>query len=367
MEKLPIYKITIDPEYAGEGEDLGIDMIAFTATPAILTKGVAFSATGKKVSFKDETKARIAAPAMIPGEIYRSDEWGEYYVQFSKEEIEKLHSKFMRNLSNKNIFNIEHDGSQVAPAYVLEAWLVGKDNLADRSYSEFGIEVPEGSLFMVAQVTDNEYFQELVKEEKTGFSIEGILGMKLSNIPKQKLSMKKEDLKKMKRYSAEFAEAGVDETSMLTIVGESIEPGQKVIVIDETLAPVEGWTGEVTIEGYEKVKIEDGVITEITETESEEFAEISEEEETAPAEETSAEEESTSTYAITPEEQTLIVTEVMTILESKFEEIYSMIAEIKSALKPVEEETVVEEAPVAMSFAQKFVEVSRFLQKPTIN
>jgi hypothetical protein len=179
--------------------------------------------------------------------------------------------------------------------------------------------------------------------------------------------MKKEDLKKMKRYSAEFAEAGVDETSMLTIVGESIEPGQKVIVIDENLAPVEGWTGEVTIEGYEKIKIEDGVITEITETESEEFAEISEEEETAPAEEASAEEESTSTYAITPEEQTAIVTEVMTILESKFEEIYSMIAEIKSALKPVEEEAVVEEAPVAMSFAQKFVEVSRFLQKPTIN
>jgi len=363
MEKLPIYKITIDPEYAGEGEDLGIDMIAFTATPAILTKGVAFSATGKKVSFKDETKARIAAPAMIPGEIYRSDEWGEYYVQFSKEEIEKLHSKFMRNLSNKNIFNIEHDGSQVAPAYVLEAWLVGKDNLADRSYSEFGIEVPEGSLFMVAQVTDKEYFQELVKEEKTGFSIEGILGMKLSNIPKQKLSMKKKNLKSMKRYSATFTEAGVDESSMLTVVADSIASGQEVIVIDESLTPVEGWTGEVEIEG-EQIKIEDGVITEVSAPATEEVEMAEEEEEVT--EEVAEEEEEVSTYAITPEEQTAIVTEVMTILESKFEEIYSMIAEIKTVLKPVEEEEV-ESEPVAMSFTQKFVEVSRFLQKPTIN
>lgn len=362
MEKLPIYKITIDEEYAGEGEDLGIDMIAFTATPAILTKGVAFSATGKKVSFKDSNKSRIAGPAMIPGEIYRSDEWGEYYVQFSKEEIEKLHSKFMRNLSNKNIFNIEHDASEIAPAYVLECWLVGEDTKGDRSYSEFGIEVPEGSLFIVAQVTDKEYFSQLVAEEKTGFSIEGILGMKLGAHIKQKLSMKKKNLKSMKRYSASFAEAGVDESSMLTVVAESITPGQEVIVIDETLTPVEGWTGEVEIEG-ETVKIEEGVITEVSESESEEFAEISEEEEVT--EEVSDEEE-VSTYAITPEEQTAIVTEVMTILESKFEEIYSMIAEIKSTLKPVEEEEV-ESEPVAMSFTQKFVQVSKFLQKPTIN
>jgi hypothetical protein len=362
MEDLPIFKITIDPEYAGEGEDLGIDAIAFTATPAILTKGVAFSGTQKYHSFKDASKQRIAGPAMIPGEIYRNDSWGEYYVQFSKEEIEKLHSKFMRNLTNKNIFNVEHDASEPVPAYVLEAWLVGKDTKADRSWSEFGVDVPEGSLFIVAQVTDKEYFSQLVKEEKTGFSIEGILGMKLSNIIKQKSSMKKKNLKSMKRYSAMFAEAGVDESSMLTVVAESITPGQEVIVIDETLTPVEGWTGEVEIEG-ETVKIEEGVIAEVTETETEEFAETSEEEEVA---EEVAEEEEVSTYAITPEEQTAIVTEVMTILESKFEEIYSMIAEVKSALKPVEEEEV-ESEPVAMSFTQKFVQVSKFLQKPTIN
>ncbi len=38
---IPIYKITIDPEYS-DGEELGIEQIAFTSTPAIITKGMSF-------------------------------------------------------------------------------------------------------------------------------------------------------------------------------------------------------------------------------------------------------------------------------------------------------------------------------------
>lgn len=43
MKNLPTFKITIDPAYS-EGEKLGIDKIAHTATPAIKIKGVAFRA-----------------------------------------------------------------------------------------------------------------------------------------------------------------------------------------------------------------------------------------------------------------------------------------------------------------------------------
>ena len=39
---LPIYKITIDDEYS-DGENLGIEMIAFTNLPAIKVKGMAVS------------------------------------------------------------------------------------------------------------------------------------------------------------------------------------------------------------------------------------------------------------------------------------------------------------------------------------
>jgi len=64
---LPIYKITIDPEYS-DGEDLGIEQIAFTSNPAIKVKGMAFSQEVKML-FADDLKYRVTAPAMIPMEI----------------------------------------------------------------------------------------------------------------------------------------------------------------------------------------------------------------------------------------------------------------------------------------------------------
>ena len=91
---LPIYKITIDPDYS-DGEDLGIEQIAFTSQPAIKVKGMAFNQAERMV-FADDLKYRITAPAMIPMEIYRKDdEQGEYYVQFSEDTIAKIHEKFM--------------------------------------------------------------------------------------------------------------------------------------------------------------------------------------------------------------------------------------------------------------------------------
>ena len=183
MQPLDKFKITIDPEYSTNGEDLGIEQIAYTANPAVKIKGMAFnSQEAKLLSFADEPKMRIAAPVLIPMDIYRNDDMGEYYVQFTSEEIEKIHQKFMANLNNSGIFNVEHNSDIQVPAYILECWLVGNDNKADRSYSEFGIEVPAGTLFAVSQITDKNYYNQLVANNQTGFSIEGFLGLKLSEI-----------------------------------------------------------------------------------------------------------------------------------------------------------------------------------------
>ncbi len=176
---LPIYKITIDPEYS-DGEDLGIEQIAFTSTPAIKVKGMAFN-QAQSFFFADATKYRIVAPAMIPMEIYRrDDESGEYYVQFTEEVIEQIYTKFMRDLNNRNLFNLEHETERTVPAYILESWIVEKPK-EDKAYTSYGIEVPKGTLMLTAQVTDVDYYEKLVKDEQIGFSIEGFLGLKLSN------------------------------------------------------------------------------------------------------------------------------------------------------------------------------------------
>lgn len=175
---LPIYKITIEDEYA-DGENLGIEMIAFTNMPAIKVKGMAFNSE-KKMMFADDVKYRITAPAMIPMDIYRRDsEEGDYYVQFTADVIEKIHAKFMADLRNRDIFNLEHDTDKKVPAYILETWIVDNPT-KDKAFSTFGIEVPEGTLMVTAQVTDPDYYNKLVEEGQVGFSIEGFLGLKLS-------------------------------------------------------------------------------------------------------------------------------------------------------------------------------------------
>ena len=189
MKDLLSYKITIDPEYS-EGEDLGIKNIAFTSKPAIKVKGFAFSQETKQLTFSDDLKYRVAGPIMIPMEIYRSDADEEYYVQFTEQEIEDIHSKFMENYSNQDVFNLEHNNVNKVPAYILEAILVDSENKVNMIKQEYNIDVPIGTSFIVSQITDTNYYDELIKQGQVGFSIEGFLGMKLSEMNKIKLTNK---------------------------------------------------------------------------------------------------------------------------------------------------------------------------------
>lgn len=222
--KLPIYRISIDDEFS-DGEDLGINAIAFTANPAIKTKGLAFSSDEKiekKQYYADKVKNRIAAPIMIPMDIYRCDEYEEYYVQFTESEIERMYSKFMKNFTNRQVFNLEHDNEDKVNAYVLEAWIVENPE-RDKAFSTYGIKVPKGTIMMVAQVADKQTYDNLVANEQTGFSIEGFLGLSLSEIINKKIQKEQqmnEEKFEMKLPAGEFEMGGktyiVDENGVIT-------------------------------------------------------------------------------------------------------------------------------------------------------
>jgi len=235
IKDLPIYKITIDPEYS-DGEDLGIEQIAFTDSPAVKVKGMAFSNVEKRF-FSDNLKYRVTAPAMIPMEIYRrDDEAGDYFVSFDEQTIEQIYVKFMRDLQNRNVFNLEHDKEQSVPAYILEAWIV-ENPKQDKAFTTYNIDVPKGTLMLTAQVTDKDYYSELVKNEQVGFSIEGFLGMKLS--------------KHINRYNMNFPD------------GEHLIEGKIYIVKDGEVVEIkEAEMEEVTEEVTEEVAMEDTAVTE---------------------------------------------------------------------------------------------------------
>jgi len=320
-KNIPTYKITIDPAYAENGEDLGIEQIAFTANPAIKVKGMAFSSEAKPMFFSDELKYRITAPALIPMDIYRYDDDAkqEYFVQFTKEEIENIHGKFMRDMVNRDLFNLEHDTEKTVPAYVLEAWIV-ENPKKDKAYSSFGIEVPEGTLMVTAQVTDKEYYAELVSEEQIGFSIEGYLGMKLS-----------------------------EQTNKNQINMNKLPDGEHLI------------EGKIYV-------VKDGEVVEIKEVEKVEASEEVALEDTVVEEETTVETTEEETMAVDPElDAEAVLAIVKPAIEEQVNQLVAMIADLQNQLDQaltdeVEEEVEMSEA-VALSVQQRFSNVNKFINK----
>ena len=309
---LPMYKITIDPQYAEDGEDLGIEQIAFTNTPAIKVKGLSFSNQSKVVKFADDLKYRIVAPAMIPMQIYRCDDDGfEYEVEFSVEEIEAIHGKFMQDMRNKDLFNLEHDQSKTVPAYILESWIVDNPK-QDKAYSTYGIEVPTGTLMVTAQVTDTDYYNKLVENDQVGFSIEGFLGLKL------KEQLKLNSMNKLPD-------------------GEHLIEGKIYVV-----------------KGGDVIDIKEVPLEDVAATEEVEMAETVVEEETEVETETPAEEE----MAVDPTaDAEAILAIVNPVIEEQVNQLVAMIADLKNQFEEAMATETVEETMsenVALSVHEKF-------------
>lgn len=314
MEGLPTYKVTIDEEYNDGNEPLGIDQVAFTANPAVLVKGVAFH-SHKKQAFSDDKKYRITAPALIPMDIYRRDEEGEYYVQFSTDEIENLFKDFMFNLNNKDLFNLEHDAGQTVPAYVLEAWLVDNPEL-DKAKSTFGIDVPKGTLMVTAQLTDVEYYNKLVEDGQVGFSIEGFLGLKLSN---------------------------QINTNMKLPDGEHLIDGKVYVVKDGEVIEVKDEEVAMAAEPTEETEVvEEEMAEEVVEEEVVEEAEMA----VDPAADSEA-----------------ILAIVMPLIEEKIAEVLQVIADLKNEMTETTEAAPEEEVQMELSGMQRFSNITKFLQK----
>lgn len=332
MENLPIYEVTVSKEYQTGEEELGMDQIAFTNDPAILVKGVAFRSQEQKKLFADDKKYRITAPAMIPMDIYRADESGEYEVRFTEKEIENIHSKFMANLTNKDLFNVEHNEEDKAPAYILEAWIVDKPK-EDKAYSSFGIQVPKGSLMLTAQITDKDFYNKIVESGAFGFSIEAFLGLKeptkLSNnlntnnmtLPNGKFTL---DGKEYEVIDGKVTEVQLAEVDNEAVASTEVEAEAETEAVAEPVAEV----AEVEM-------MEDG---EKPEEEAEMMEKPKEEE-----------------MAVDPEmDAEAIQSIVQPMLDAAMAEVLQVIAELKEEMGESVEEAPAEDAEVNMSASLGF-------------
>lgn len=322
MDELVKYKILKKDLETGE-EFTGLDEIAFTSDPAIITKGLAFSAV-KRMHFSDKPKMRIVAPAMIPMDIYRNQDGDEFEVTFTAEQIEEIHKELMMKTREGNLFNFEHDKTDKVPAYILEAWIVDNPK-EDKAWSTYGIEVPKGTLMLTTQITDEKYYNELVANDQIGYSIGGSFGLKLSK--------------------------HTNTNNMSLPEGTQLTEGKQYIFSNGVLTEV-----EVTL-SEDKPKDE-----EVTE-EPQEMAS----EETAATEEETTEEAPQEMAEETPTEEAPALTEekVASMIDEKMAEVVNMLAELKAALegKEMEVEEEEESAPVQLSAIERLTKFSKSFKK----
>jgi hypothetical protein len=260
--------------------------------------------------------------------------------------------KFQRDRSGKDVFNLEHDEAQRVPSYILETWLVETPK-TDKSLVTYGIECPEKTWFAVQQFTDKQAYFDCVESGQIGFSIHGESALKFT---KQEI-IKPINMSKKRKFVAQFTEAIGTDSGEVIVTADVLEVGADVAVLDTEFTPIENFSGEITIEDT-PVVITDNVITSMGAEEMEMKTEEVVVEEVEMAKEEVIEEVEMAVEDVAVEAYTKAE------MDAKFDEIYSMIAEMKTkeVAEVAEVEMKQEKTPEQLRMA-KVEKLSNFINK----
>lgn len=295
MRELPIYDIKLTDDTQGVG------FISLVDEPAIGVDWIKLSSEAQ-LSFKaDKEKQLLYGPFLIPNKlIYRHDEkMGEYYVRFSREEIEKIASKFNEDLNNKNI-NFQHSDQKVE-AFVASNWMIEGEQ--DKSHN-MGFDLPEGTWFGGVKVKDLSFWTDKVKtDEVRGFSVEILADLELA------LKNKEQKMEKQIKLGTAVLKDGV------TVYWDGEFGMGTAIFIDEALTQPAPDAAHVLEDGT-IVTTEAGKVVEI------EVSSIEEEASKKKKDEEMIGEEPATSAAITTEE-------VSSMIDSRFAELMDEITRLK--------------------------------------
>ena len=164
-KKIKNYEVTLDSE---------VIAISLVEHPAIEMDYVYLSKEESQLVYleKDEKHLLVGCVLRPDFPIYRYSKGEEFYLQFSKEVIEKLAYEYMQN---GRIYSFTTDHKDITDNIsVVESWLKTSDN--DKS-NDFGINAPVGSWLIAAKVEDDEIWQRVKNGELKGFSVESFVNL----------------------------------------------------------------------------------------------------------------------------------------------------------------------------------------------
>ena len=167
-KKIKKYKVGIDSETFA---------ISLVEAPAIESDFVALSKEEedrKQVFLESNEKHLVYGAALIPDkDIYRNNGEQEFYINFTKESIEKMSQEFMKEYRQ---YEVKTDHDDIAnEVCVVESWLVA-DSYKDKS-NALGITVPEGTWMVAMKVNNIETWDRIKNGELKGFSVESMISL----------------------------------------------------------------------------------------------------------------------------------------------------------------------------------------------
>lgn len=198
-DKLPLYEVTVDSD---------VYAISLVDEPAIEVNYVHLKKDNKakKVVFlEDEAKEKhmVVGPVLIPDmPIYRNQDGEEFYIQFSKESIERLAYNYIKQGYNMTSFTAQHQ-YPVNEVYIVESWLKTTEN--DKS-NDLGFDCPIGTWFIGAKVNNLEVWEDIVDSKMNGFSVEAFVSLDELKLNKNIKRNENKDMAVQKNIKAESVE-----------------------------------------------------------------------------------------------------------------------------------------------------------------
>lgn len=297
--KIKVYEVIKD--------DSDVFAISLVDYPAIESNFIYLSKDNKpkQIFLETEEKHMLYGAVLIPDfPIYRYDGVNEYYIQFSKETIEKLSYDYMLNGRLKS-FTEQHEKDIYGEVTIVESWLKLSEN--DKSV-DLGLDVPVGTWIIGAKVHDVDVWDKIKKGEVKGFSVESFVSLDLI----EKLCKQKENTM-------------FNEESFLEKIQLAIETALSKFNKTEELSVEELKEDEVKEEVVEELKEDDVVEEKVEETEEKvENEEVVEE----PATEEPKEDE------------VEVIDEVKVEMEKTIQSLKEELENIKAELASVKEENI---------------------------
>ena len=169
INNLPLYELMFDDN----DSTLGCSKISLVEEPAVEEFFLKFSKDEqekehKSFYFKDVSKHIVTGIAMRADyPIYRNQDGQEFYVQFSKDTIDKMMQKFMKE---QRLFDISLDHNQdVRDCYLIESFIINKGRgICPNEFSD----VEDGSWIISVKIENQDVWNKICSGEVKGFSIE---------------------------------------------------------------------------------------------------------------------------------------------------------------------------------------------------